>query len=83
MVPEVEARLETLQKGVRKIHIIDDRIGHSLMLETYTTKASARKSSHREPEFNVAARPNLLPQILLIPAPANAFGLAADAKHPL
>jgi acetylglutamate kinase len=29
--------LETLDKGVRKIHIIDGRIRHSLLLEVYTT----------------------------------------------
>jgi acetylglutamate kinase len=34
----VEACLETLQKGVRKIHIIDGRIRHSLMLEIYTNE---------------------------------------------
>ena len=38
MIPKVEACLETLQKGVRKIHIIDGRIRHSLMLEIYTNQ---------------------------------------------
>jgi acetylglutamate kinase len=38
MIPKVEACLETLEKGVRKIHIIDGRIRHSLMLEIYTNK---------------------------------------------
>jgi acetylglutamate kinase len=38
MIPKVEACLETLSKGVRKIHIIDGRIRHSLMLEIYTNK---------------------------------------------
>lgn len=38
MIPKVEACLETLDKGVRKIHIIDGRIRHSLLLEVYTTK---------------------------------------------
>ncbi len=36
MIPKVEACLETLDKGVRKIHIIDGRLRHSLMLEIYT-----------------------------------------------
>ncbi len=36
MIPKVEACLETLQKGVRKIHIIDGRLRHSLLLEIYT-----------------------------------------------
>lgn len=35
MVPKVEAALEALAAGVRKIHIIDARIPHSLLLETY------------------------------------------------
>jgi acetylglutamate kinase len=38
MIPKVEACLETLQKGVRKIHIIDGRIRHSLLLEIYTNR---------------------------------------------
>jgi acetylglutamate kinase len=38
MIPKVEACLETLEKGVRKIHIIDGRIRHSLLLEVYTNE---------------------------------------------
>ena len=38
MVPKVEACLDTLDKGVNKIHIIDGRIRHSLLLEIYTNK---------------------------------------------
>jgi acetylglutamate kinase len=38
MIPKVEACLETLDKGVRKIHIIDGRLRHSLLLEVYTTQ---------------------------------------------
>lgn len=38
MIPKVEACLETLAKGVRKIHIIDGRIRHSLLLEIYTNQ---------------------------------------------
>ncbi len=38
MIPKVEACLETLDKGVRKIHIIDGRLRHSLLLEIYTNK---------------------------------------------
>ena len=37
MIPKVQACLETLDKGVRKIHIIDGRLRHSLMLEVYTS----------------------------------------------
>ena len=38
MIPKVEACLETLNRGVRKVHIIDGRLRHSLLLEIYTTK---------------------------------------------
>ncbi|MEX2118473.1 MAG: acetylglutamate kinase [Pirellulales bacterium] len=37
MIPKVEACLETLDKGVSKIHIIDGRLRHSLLLEVYTS----------------------------------------------
>jgi acetylglutamate kinase len=38
MIPKVDAMLETLDKGVRKIHIIDGRLRHSLLLEIYTNQ---------------------------------------------
>ena len=38
MIPKVQACLETLDRGVRKVHIIDGRLRHSLLLEVYTTK---------------------------------------------
>jgi acetylglutamate kinase len=38
MIPKVEACLETLDQGVRKIHIIDGRLRHSLLLEIYTNQ---------------------------------------------
>ncbi|MHC4623717.1 MAG: hypothetical protein ACYS4W_07425 [Planctomycetota bacterium] len=36
MFPKVEACLTALKGGVRKAHIIDGRIPHSLLLEIYT-----------------------------------------------
>ncbi len=36
MLPKVEAGLTALKAGVAKVHIIDGRIPHSLMLEIYT-----------------------------------------------
>ncbi len=36
MVPKVEASLEALEAGVRKVHIIDARMPHSLLLEIYS-----------------------------------------------
>ncbi|MEO1525309.1 MAG: acetylglutamate kinase [Planctomycetota bacterium] len=38
MIPKVQACLETLGRGVRKVHIIDGRLRHSLLLEVYTSK---------------------------------------------
>jgi len=38
MIPKLQACTETLQKGVRKVHIIDGRLRHSLLLEIYTSR---------------------------------------------
>lgn len=38
MIPKVEGMLDTLDKGVRKVHIIDGRLRHSLLLEIYTNQ---------------------------------------------
>ena len=38
MIPKVEACLDSLRMGVRKTHIIDGRIRHSLLLEIYTDR---------------------------------------------
>jgi acetylglutamate kinase len=38
MFPKVEACITALDAGVRKAHIIDGRIAHSLLLEIYTDK---------------------------------------------
>lgn len=37
MIPKIEACLETLKRGVSKVHIIDGKLRHSLLLEIYTT----------------------------------------------
>lgn len=38
MIPKVEACLESLRAGVRKIHMIDGRLRHSLLLEIFTDR---------------------------------------------
>ena len=38
MIPKVEASLESLRQGVRKTHIIDGRLRHSLLIEMFTDK---------------------------------------------
>jgi acetylglutamate kinase len=37
MIPKVEACLESLNHGVKKVHIIDGRLRHSLLIEIFTT----------------------------------------------
>ena len=36
MIPKVEACLDSLRLGVRKTHVVDGRVRHSLLLEIYT-----------------------------------------------
>ena len=38
MVPKVEASLEALEAGVGKVHIVDGRMPHSMLLEIYSDK---------------------------------------------
>ena len=46
MIPKIEACLSTLQRGVRKVHIIDGRLRHSLLLEIYTTSGVGTELTH-------------------------------------
>ncbi len=48
MIPKIEGCLETLGKGVRKIHIIDGRLRHSLLLEIYTNKGVGTEMMREE-----------------------------------
>jgi acetylglutamate kinase len=38
MVPKVDAALDALASGVRKVHIVDGRMPHSVLLEIYSNK---------------------------------------------
>ncbi len=38
MLPKVEACLQTIRQGVKKAHIIDGRVEHSLLLELFTSE---------------------------------------------
>ncbi|EAQ80726.1 acetylglutamate kinase [Blastopirellula marina] len=46
MIPKVEACLQTLDRGVKKIHIIDGRLRHSLLLEIYTNMGVGTEIVH-------------------------------------
>ena len=50
MIPKVQACLETLENGVRKIHIIDGRLRHSLLLEVYTSSGVGTEIASSAPE---------------------------------
>ena len=36
MIPKVKSALKAIEKGVRKVHIIDGRVKHSILLEVFT-----------------------------------------------
>ena len=55
MIPKVEACLETLERGVHKVHIIDGRLRHSLLLEIYTTQGWGRRFSATRVEATTRA----------------------------
>ena len=38
MLPKIESSLEALRAGVRKVHLVDGRMPHSLLLEIFTTR---------------------------------------------
>jgi acetylglutamate kinase len=38
MIPKVEYALESLAEGVRKVHIVDGRVEHALLLEIFTDR---------------------------------------------
>lgn len=46
MIPKVEACLKALDYGVRKTHIIDGRVPHSLLLEIFTKEGLGTLVSH-------------------------------------
>jgi acetylglutamate kinase len=63
MIPKVEACLSSLEAGVKKTHIIDGRLRHSLLLEIFTQSGIGTEivreegSSHILPHRPVLERP--------------------------
>lgn len=62
MLPKIEACLETLAAGVEKIHIIDGRIPHSLLLEIYTDRGVGTEIIRDEPPPGSAAEQHAVAQ---------------------
>ena len=48
MIPKIQACLETLERGVNKIHIINGRLRHALLLEIFTSKGVGTEITGQE-----------------------------------
>lgn len=46
MIPKVRSAFETLDAGVRKVHIVDGRVKHSLLLEIFTDEGIGTQMLH-------------------------------------
>lgn len=52
MIPKVKACLDTVRRGVRRVHIIDGRLPHSILLEIFTHKGIGTMfTDQRRPYF--------------------------------
>ncbi|HID78501.1 MAG TPA: acetylglutamate kinase [Planctomycetaceae bacterium] len=57
MIPKIQACLETLAKGVQKVHIIDGRLRHSLLLEVYTSRGVGTEIIREVPSGEISVQP--------------------------
>jgi acetylglutamate kinase len=48
MIPKVQSAFQTLDAGVKKVHIIDGRVKHSLLLEIFTDEGIGTQMMHEE-----------------------------------
>jgi acetylglutamate kinase len=48
MIPKVHSAFDTLSSGVNKVHIIDGRVKHSLLLEIFTDEGIGTQMVHEE-----------------------------------
>lgn len=48
MIPKVQSAFDTLNTGVNKVHIIDGRVKHSLLLEIFTDEGIGTQMVHEE-----------------------------------
>jgi acetylglutamate kinase len=61
MIPKVEACLDSLRAGVRKTHMIDGRLRHSLLLEIYTDRGVGTEITLRGQGPGVRSQPEPAP----------------------
>ena len=52
MIPKVQSAFATLNSGVNKVHIIDGRVKHSLLLEIFTDEGIGTQMIHEEGNQN-------------------------------
>lgn len=52
MIPKIDACLESLEAGVGKVHVIDGRLSHSLLLEMYTHSGIGTEITLERPIVN-------------------------------
>lgn len=57
MIPKVRSAFETLDTGVNKVHIIDGRVKHSLLLEIFTDEGIGTQMIHDDPTPTTAGSP--------------------------
>lgn len=50
MLPKVQSGVDALKAGVRKVHLVDGRMPHSLLLEIFTDKGVGTEIVHDEQE---------------------------------
>lgn len=48
MIPKIQSAFSTLEAGVRKVHIVDGRVKHSLLLEIFTDEGIGTQMIHEE-----------------------------------
>jgi len=52
MIPKVQSAFDTLRSGVNKVHIVDGRVKHSLLLEIFTDEGVGTQMVHEESNRN-------------------------------
>ena len=57
MLPKVDACVQAVEAGVRKAHMIDGRIPHSLLLEIFTDEGIGTEIVRSRPQAAGHARP--------------------------
>jgi len=48
MIPKVRSAFEALRAGVRKVHLVDGRVTHSLLLEIFTDQGIGTELVHEQ-----------------------------------